>query len=214
MSYLLDVNYLIAMFDARHVNHDAAHRRFATFGADWATCSITENGCIRVLSNPSYPTVSATPVSATAPGTVLRCGWSQLLVGRSIAAALPGRGREGAAAGSPASDRFPSCCAGIASAWTPRYVRRPATAVTDRHPPGSGDRTGGVEADPAATQCQMDCQSQVREPAVWYSVTRVSKKFFSLLRSMVCAIHGNGFSRSYCLGRPMRSMRRSAMCST
>lgn len=61
MSYLLDVNYLIAMFDARHVNHDAAHRRFATFGADWATCSITENGCIRVLSNPSYPTVSATP---------------------------------------------------------------------------------------------------------------------------------------------------------
>ena len=62
MSYLLDVNYLVALFDARHVNHDAAHRRFGTFAADWATCSTTENGCVRVLSNPAYPTVSATPV--------------------------------------------------------------------------------------------------------------------------------------------------------
>ncbi len=61
MSHLLDVNYLVALFDARHVNHDAAHRCFATFGTDWATCSITENGCIRVLSSPAYPTVSATP---------------------------------------------------------------------------------------------------------------------------------------------------------
>ncbi len=61
MSYLLDVNYLVALFDARHVNHDAAHRWFETFAADWATCSTTENGCIRVLSNPAYPTVSATP---------------------------------------------------------------------------------------------------------------------------------------------------------
>ena len=57
-------------------------------------------------------------------------------------------------------------------------------------------------------------QSQVREPAVWYSVTRVSKKFFSLLRSMICAIHGNGFSRPYCPDSPMRSIRRSAMYST
>ena len=61
MSYLLDVNYLVAMFDARHVNHDAAHRWFETFGTDWVTCSITENGCVRILSSPAYPTVSATP---------------------------------------------------------------------------------------------------------------------------------------------------------
>ena len=61
MSYLLDVNYLVALFDARHVNHDAAHRWFATFGTDWATCSTTENGCTRILSSPAYPTVSATP---------------------------------------------------------------------------------------------------------------------------------------------------------
>lgn len=63
MSHLLDINFLVALFDARHVNHDAAHHWFGTrFSSDWATCSITEAGCIRVLSNPAYPTVSATPV--------------------------------------------------------------------------------------------------------------------------------------------------------
>ncbi len=33
--------------------------------------------------------------------------------------------------------------------------------------------------------------SKALEP--WYSVTRVSKKFFSLARSIVSLIHGNGF---------------------
>ena len=63
MTALPDVNFLVALFDARHVNHEAAHRWFGAAGAtDWATCSITENGCARVLSNPAYPTVSTTPV--------------------------------------------------------------------------------------------------------------------------------------------------------
>ena len=67
MSYLLDVNMLVALFDARHVNHDAAHHWFGTmFAANWATCSITEAGCVRVLSNPAYPTVSATPAEVLA----------------------------------------------------------------------------------------------------------------------------------------------------
>lgn len=65
MTALPDVNFLVALFDARHVNHEAAHRWFGAAGAtDWATCSITENGCARVLSNPAYPTVSTTPVEA------------------------------------------------------------------------------------------------------------------------------------------------------
>ncbi len=33
---------------------------------------------------------------------------------------------------------------------------------------------------------------QASAPPVWYSVTRVSKKFFSLPRSIVSLIHGNG----------------------
>jgi toxin-antitoxin system PIN domain toxin len=62
VSHLLDVNFLVALFDPRHVNHEAAHRWFgASCASDWATCSITEAGCVRVLSNPAYPTVSATP---------------------------------------------------------------------------------------------------------------------------------------------------------
>ena len=62
MSHLLDVNVLVALFDAQHVNHAAAHRCFGGWcRSDWATCSTTEVGCIRVLSNPAYPTVTATP---------------------------------------------------------------------------------------------------------------------------------------------------------
>ena len=62
MTHLLDVNFLVALFDPRHVNHAGAHHWFGTScSSDWATCSITEAGFIRVLSNPAYPTVSATP---------------------------------------------------------------------------------------------------------------------------------------------------------
>ena len=61
---LLDVNVLVALFDPAHANHEDAHRWFGRnrkFG--WATCPI--NGCIRVLSNPAYPTVEATPAEVT-----------------------------------------------------------------------------------------------------------------------------------------------------
>ena len=66
MTYLLDLNVLVALFDAAHVHHEAAHRWFAAIGkASWATCPITENGVVRVLSNPAYPTVSASPGEVT-----------------------------------------------------------------------------------------------------------------------------------------------------
>jgi uncharacterized protein len=52
---LLDVNLLVALFDPNHVHHDIAHDWFADHRADrWATCPVTENGFVRVLSNPSY----------------------------------------------------------------------------------------------------------------------------------------------------------------
>lgn len=59
---LLDVNVLVALFDSAHQHHDDAHRwlgRNAKRG--WSTCQLTVNGCVRVLSNPKYPTVAATP---------------------------------------------------------------------------------------------------------------------------------------------------------
>lgn len=59
---LLDVNVLVALFDPAHPNHEGAHQWFGrNRKRGWATCPITANGCIRVLSNPAYPTVTATP---------------------------------------------------------------------------------------------------------------------------------------------------------
>jgi toxin-antitoxin system PIN domain toxin len=52
---LLDVNVLVALFDPDHVHHELAHDWFADHrSAGWATCPLTENGFLRVLSNPSY----------------------------------------------------------------------------------------------------------------------------------------------------------------
>ena len=65
MTSLLDVNVLVAIADPRHVNHEASHRWFAATGKpDWATCSITELGLIRVLSNPGYRAAPLTPGEA------------------------------------------------------------------------------------------------------------------------------------------------------
>jgi uncharacterized protein len=53
---LLDVNVLIALLDSDHVSHDSAINWFAKHGQQgWASCPITQNGCIRILSNPAYP---------------------------------------------------------------------------------------------------------------------------------------------------------------
>lgn len=50
---LLDVNVLIALFDATHVHHEAAHDWFADHRKEgWATCPLTENGFLRVLTHP------------------------------------------------------------------------------------------------------------------------------------------------------------------
>lgn len=56
MRALLDVNVLIALLDADHALHVPAMRWFesnARFG--WASCPITQNGCIRIMSHPGYP---------------------------------------------------------------------------------------------------------------------------------------------------------------
>src|SRR3990167_2208061 len=50
-------------------------------------------------------------------------------------------------------------------------------------------------------------------PPVRYSVTRVSKKFFSFERSTASLIHGKGFATLNCGGSPTRSRRRSATYS-
>jgi toxin-antitoxin system PIN domain toxin len=60
---LLDVNVLIALLDSDHASHDSAIRWFAKHAREgWASCPITQNGCIRIMSNPGYP--SPLPVQA------------------------------------------------------------------------------------------------------------------------------------------------------
>ena len=63
MRALLDVNVLIALLDSDHSSHDAAMRWFVKHAREgWASCPITENGCIRIMSNAGYP--NALPIQA------------------------------------------------------------------------------------------------------------------------------------------------------
>ena len=63
MRALLDVNVLIALLDPDHISHKAAMGWFDKHALEgWASCPITQNGCIRVMSNANYP--NALPVQA------------------------------------------------------------------------------------------------------------------------------------------------------
>jgi toxin-antitoxin system PIN domain toxin len=66
MTFLLDVNVLIALMDPAHIQHDAAHEWFATHRQSWATCPLTENGVLRIVGHARYPNSPGTP-SAVAP---------------------------------------------------------------------------------------------------------------------------------------------------
>lgn len=60
MRSLLDVNVLIALFDADHVSHSAATNWLAEHGQyGWASCPLTQNGCARIMSHPGYPNAHA-----------------------------------------------------------------------------------------------------------------------------------------------------------
>ena len=53
---LLDINVLIALFDEDHTHHAAASEWLEdniVYG--WASCPLTQNGCIRIMSQPRYP---------------------------------------------------------------------------------------------------------------------------------------------------------------
>jgi len=61
MRSLLDVNVLIALLDADHSLHAPAMAWFAEHARQgWASCPITQNGCLRIMSHPGYP--NAPPV--------------------------------------------------------------------------------------------------------------------------------------------------------
>lgn len=56
MRTLLDVNVLIALLDAAHLHHASAVGWFkANIAHGWASCPLTQNGCIRIMSQSGYP---------------------------------------------------------------------------------------------------------------------------------------------------------------
>lgn len=56
MRALLDVNVLIALLDAGHIHHVLAMSWLEReIGRGWASCPITQNGCVRIMSQPNYP---------------------------------------------------------------------------------------------------------------------------------------------------------------
>ncbi len=60
--FLLDTNVLIALIDPTHVRHHHAHEWFADTGHKaWATCPLTENGLLRIVSHLQYPNSPDTP---------------------------------------------------------------------------------------------------------------------------------------------------------
>lgn len=53
---LLDINVLLALLDSDHVDHVRAHEWLDDeIATGWASCAITQNGFVRVISQPTYP---------------------------------------------------------------------------------------------------------------------------------------------------------------
>lgn len=65
MTFLFDVNVLLALHDKDHQSHDVVHQFVGGQSKlRWATCAITEAGFVRIASSPAYPGIDLTPNDA------------------------------------------------------------------------------------------------------------------------------------------------------
>ena len=65
MRALLDVSTLIAALDERHLHHATVRSWLEANAAHgWASCPITQNGCLRIMNAPGYPNTQ--PLDAVA----------------------------------------------------------------------------------------------------------------------------------------------------
>ena len=56
MRALFDVNVLLALLQRDHAHHEGAQQWWAGNSmAGWASCPITQNGFVRIISQPRYP---------------------------------------------------------------------------------------------------------------------------------------------------------------
>ena len=64
---LLDINILTALLWPAHEHHEAAHRWFGgRADARWATCSLTQLGFVRIVSNPAFSRDALSPADGLA----------------------------------------------------------------------------------------------------------------------------------------------------
>lgn len=103
MRALPDVNVLVALLDTDHLHHARAMAWLGDHIADgWASCPLTQNGCIRIMSQPGYPNplpatavaqrlgeATATPHHAFWPDTISlldpgRLDWNAVLGSRQV----------------------------------------------------------------------------------------------------------------------------------
>ena len=54
MRSLLDINLLLALLDGGHTLHERAHAWWRKEKPPWASCPLTENGVLRILSGATY----------------------------------------------------------------------------------------------------------------------------------------------------------------
>ena len=65
MTFLLDLNLLLALAWPSHVHHDAAHKWFEREASPgWATCPLTQLGFVRLSSNPAFTSDAVSPPAA------------------------------------------------------------------------------------------------------------------------------------------------------
>ena len=56
MTALLDVNVLLALLDTDHLHHNRAKEwMLSQSNPAWASCPLTQNGFVRIISQPAYP---------------------------------------------------------------------------------------------------------------------------------------------------------------
>lgn len=65
MTFLLDLNLLLALAWPSHVHHDPAHAWFEREASPgWATCPLTQLGFVRLSSNPAFTSDAVSPTAA------------------------------------------------------------------------------------------------------------------------------------------------------
>ena len=66
MRALLDINILLALLDKAHVHHQRARSWFRNQVSNgWASCPFTQNGFVRIISQPRYPKAISTSQAIT-----------------------------------------------------------------------------------------------------------------------------------------------------